>query len=489
MVVSNQLRNQHLLWRAGFGPKAEELQFLPDAGQKELIKKLFRTSEKRPESIEVAKNAFEGVMKGLQDAGKIENLTKEQKQEIRRKSREGLKNLNARWMEGMINGEDQLREKMALFWHGHFATRIINVYYQQLLLDTIRKNALGDFKTLLREISKSAAMLSFLNNQQNRKQHPNENFAREVMELFTLGRGNYTETDIKEAARAFTGWGFDLDGQFVFRRQWHDEGEKSILGKHGNFNGDDVLDILLDKRITAQFITRKIYRFYVNELPDEERISALAEKFYDSGYDIKKLLEMIYSSDWFYDSRNIGNRIKSPVELLAGIRRMLPMELQNPDIQLLFQRVLGQILFYPPNVAGWPGGKNWIDSSTLMLRLRVPQLLLGADEVNIQPKSDDDQQMGMMDLQGGAKGKGRNAAAYKKIMGQFAGASIEWDVYLQNFAGVEKTNLIEALSKSLLQCEGPDKVLLLKHADISGRDNLVKSVTIAIMSTPEYQLC
>jgi len=489
MVVTNQLRNQHLLWRAGFGPKAEQVQFLASISQKELFSKLVKSSDKRPESIQVAKNSFDGIMKGFADAGKIQSLTQEQKQQMRKQSREELKNLNGRWMEEMVNAEDQLREKMSLFWHGHFASRNLNVFFQQQLLDIVRQNALGDFRTLLREVSKSAAMLAFLNNQQNRKQHPNENFAREVMELFTMGRGNYTENDIKEAARAFTGWGFDGGGQFVFRQQWHDDGQKTVLGKRGNFDGDDVLEILLDNKKTAQFITRKIYRFFVNDVPDEAVVNSLAEQFYKSGYDISRLMETIYSSDWFYDPKNIGNRIKSPVELLVGIRRMLPMAFNNPDVQLLFQRVLGQILFYPPNVAGWPGGKAWIDSSTLMFRLRVPQLLVGTDEVNINPKTDDDQQMGMGDMESPSKVKSRNAAAYKKLMDKFAGATVEWDVYLQNFTSTEKTKMIETLSQTLLQRQGLNKNLLLKYADISGRDNLVKSVTIELMSTPEYQLC
>jgi len=275
----------------------------------------------------------------------------------------------------------------------------------------------------------------------------------------------------------------------VFRQQWHDDGQKTVLGKRGNFDGDDVLDILLDNKKTAQFITRKIYRFFVNDVPDEAVVNSLAEQFYKSGYDISRLMETIYSSDWFYDPKNIGNRIKSPVELLVGIRRMLPMAFNNPDVQLLFQRVLGQILFYPPNVAGWPGGKAWIDSSTLMFRLRVPQLLVGTDEVNINPKTDDDQQMGMGDMESPSKVKSRNAAAYKKLMDKFAGATVEWDVYLQNFTSTEKTKMIETLSQTLLQRQGLNKNLLLKYADISGRDNLVKSVTIELMSTPEYQLC
>src|SRR6185436_3434996 len=211
--------------------------------------------------------------------------------------------------------------------------------------DVIRKNALGSFRDLLHEVSRSAAMLNFLNANQNKKDHPNENFAREVMELFTMGRGNYSENDIKEAARAFTGWGFNLHGEFVNRPFQHDNSSKTFLGKTGNFNGDDIINILLEQKQTAKFITNKIYRYFVNEKTDNHKVETLATGFYQSGYDIQKLLEDIYTSDWFYDEKNIGNKIKSPIELLVGIRRLLPMEFENEEVQLLFQRALGQILF------------------------------------------------------------------------------------------------------------------------------------------------
>ncbi len=243
-------------------------------------------------------------------------------------------------------------------------------------------------------VSKSPSMLQFLNNQQNRKKKPNENFAREVMELFTMGRGNYTENDVKEAARAFTGWGFNLSGEFEFRKNQHDTDSKTVLGKTGNFDGDDVLNILLEQKQTAKYITKKIYKYFVNEKVDDEKVEWLSNRFYQNGYDIKKLMEDIFTADWFYEEKNIGTKIKSPIELLAGIRRLLPMEMENDQAQLLFQKTLGQILFYPPNVAGWPGGKNWIDSSSLMLRLRIPQILTANDVMDIQPKSDDDVQDG-----------------------------------------------------------------------------------------------
>ena len=195
---------------------------------------------------------------------------------------------------------------------------MVNSFFSQELLQIIRTNALGSFADMLKAVSKSPAMLQFLNNQQNKKSHPNENFAREVMELFTMGRGNYTENDVKEAARAFTGWAFNAQGQFVFRKNQHDDGNKTFLGKTGNFDGDDILNMLLEHKQTANYISKKIYRYFVNENIDDRNQQWLSGRFYSNNYNIAKLLEDIYTSDWFYDEKNIGIRIKSPVELLAG---------------------------------------------------------------------------------------------------------------------------------------------------------------------------
>src|SRR5215203_4963199 len=395
-MLSTQRKNHHLMWRAGFGPAAEQLEQLKEISPKQLFQALQEASAKKPPYIDVADNYLKGLMMGIDEAGKQskKDLEKDDKKTIRQKQRDSIKNLNLTWLDEMVIGDAQLREKLSLFWHGHFASRNINVFYQQQLLDVIRRNALENFGTLLKEVSKSAAMINFLNNNQNRKGHPNENFAREVMELFTLGRGNYTENDIKEAARAFTGWGANAKGEFVFRKFQHDDGTKTIFGKTANFSGEEVLDLLLEKKQTAVFITQKIYKYFVNENIDALKVQWLADRFYKNDYHIGKLMEDIFTADWFYDEKNIGVRIKSPIELLAGMQRLLPMELDNPESLLLIQRVLGQMLFYPPNVAGWPGGKSWIDSSTLMLRLRLPQLISDNDDFNIVPKNDDDQLMG-----------------------------------------------------------------------------------------------
>jgi uncharacterized protein (DUF1800 family) len=488
MAVTKFSQNLHLLWRAGFGPAVTDMASLEKWKRNDLFRQMLKSAEKKPDYINVASNMMDGLFKGIQQEGKMQELSKEQKQEIRKQSREDLKHLNLRWLDEMVHGNAPLREKMAFFWHGHFACREINIFYQQHLLDIIRRNALGNFGDLLREVSKSASMLSFLNNQQNRKQKPNENFAREVMELFTMGRGNYTENDIKEAARAFTGWGFNLAGEFVFRKNFHDAGPKTVLGKTGNFDGDDVLGILLENPQTARFITTKIYRFFVHEKIDEQKVVWLSNRFHKNNYDIKKLLEDIFVSDWFYADENIGAKIKSPIELLAGVRRLLPMEFEHEEVQLLYQRLLGQVLFYPPNVAGWPGGKNWIDSSSLMYRLRLARVLHDDDNVNAKPKDDDDVMMGQADR--GIRNKEQKTQ--NKKVGTKAGAmvnvDIDWPAYISQFKQVSKERLPLHISALLFTKGTIDLDLIQQYAEKDSRENYIRSVTIAMMSMPEYQM-
>ena len=494
MALTNQQKNQHLLWRAGFGPAVEQLGDLSKFSPQQFYKALVKASDKRPDYFNVADNYLQGLMMGIDQAGKMQkkDLSADERKKRQQLSREGIRNLNLYWLKEMVNSGAQLREKMAFFWHGHFACRNLNVFYQQGLIDVIRRNALGNFGTMLKEVSKSAAMLNFLNNQQNRKDHPNENFAREVMELFTLGRGNYTEHDIKEAAKAFTGWGSNLQGEFVFRRFQHDFGSKTVFGHIGNFDGDEVLDILLEQKQTAKYISQKMYRFFVNEQADDSKVQWMADRFYKNDYDIPKLLEDIFSSEWFYDEKNIGTKIKSPVELMVGIQRMLPMTLENEEALLVLQRILGQVLFFPPNVAGWPGGKTWIDSSSLMMRMRLPQLINDEDEINVKPKADDDQMMGRPS----ASLRMNDDVIMKKpgsgngLKRQQINANVDWNLYVKNLEKVPREELVDTMSKLLLQVRSSiSSNVISQYADAGSRDNFIKSATIQIMSTPEYQLC
>lgn len=480
MAASKQLKLQHLLWRAGFGPRADEWRRWETLDEQAWWPYLVKDSSVPPHHFDLTDNAVRGLLMGLGELGRMERqsaLSKDEKKQLREKSREGLQSLNLRWLDEMAEGKAQLREKMALFWHGHFASRNLNVLYQQQLLQVIRTHALGNFGELLRGVSKSAAMLAFLNNQQNKKQHPNENFAREVMELFTLGRGHYNESDVKEAARAFTGWGFRLDGTFVFRKFFHDTGAKTVLGKSGAFDGDDILNILLEQRQTARFIARKLYHFLVNEeAAPQERIIGLGDLFYDSGYNIMTLLEAVFTADWFFDEENIGGKIKSPVELWVGIRRTLPLSLEDPEGQLLLQKALGQMLFYPPNVAGWPGGRDWIDSSALMLRLRLPHLLAAGGALDLNTKDDDDLQMGQM----------RQSRLQKRLM-----AEINWQPLADHFLSVPEKDILSRLARFLWQtpAANPPEKVLRQHTDQSSREQFIKTAIIQLMATPEYQLC
>jgi hypothetical protein len=222
----------------------------------------------------------------------------------------------------------------------------------------------------------------------------------------------------------------------------------------------------------------------VNENIDESRVKSLADDFYQSGYEILPLLNAIFTSDWFYDEKNIGSKIKSPIELLAGIRRYLPMSLDNDEAQMLFQKVLGQVLFYPPNVAGWPGGTSWIDSTSLMVRLQVPQVYSAKEAISLTPKIDDDLAMGTKMEE--TVRINRN----KAYINRGGAADIEWDLIFKAFEKVKRPGLVEAISLSLIQ--SPKTVsadIITRFSDESSREAFIKSAVINILSTPEYQMC
>ena len=486
MAITNKIKNQHLINRAGFGPMIESLIDFDKYTAKQLWQLLVKTSSQAPAEMSIATDPRKDKAFINEDgtAMNYKQMDATTKKLIAFQYRNDIKNMNIWWLTNMVNSKAQLRHKLTFFWHGHFACRSRNALFSQQLFNIIQQNALGNFGTMLRQVSKSPAMLQFLNNQQNRKGHPNENFAREVMELFTIGRGNYTEADVKEAARAFTGWSFDKNGAFIFRPILHDNFAKNVLGNTGNFNGDDVLDIILKKPETAYFICKKIYQFFVNENIDEILIKKLATNFYNNNYEIAPLLEEIFTSEWFYEQKNMAIKIKSPIELIVGIRRFLPLELENDEVQLLFQKVLGQLLFYPPNVAGWPGGRSWIDSSTLMVRLQIPQALSNNDALEIKPKTDDDTDMGMVEQKNLKIGKNK---AFSKLG---VSAHINWSIVFKAFENIARPQLEQALISSLILTSANFKSSTLQpFLNIESRDSFIKSVIINVMSTPEYQLC
>ena len=275
------------------------------------------------------------------------------------------------WGERMLATRRPLEEKLTLFWHGHFATGAGKVRDARMMHrqnEMLRANAAGNFRDLLVGILTDPAMLVYLDNGENRKDHPNENFGRELLELFTMGVGNYTERDIREAARAFTGW--TNDGvEFRFDAGNHDFGEKTFLGRTGPFDGEDIIDIILEAPVTAEFIAGKLYRFLVREELDAATRAALGGTFRESGYELRPLLRRIFLSRDFYSPASVATQIKSPVQLVVSTYRKLGLTRLPtiPDFNRLTAG-LGQTLFNPPNVAGWAGGRTWITPALLLER-------------------------------------------------------------------------------------------------------------------------
>ena len=474
MKVNNQVKIEHLFQRAGFGATPAQMKEFGEKSPEKALKFLLTDSEKINQLViideEIAMVMKKKTLRNMLDR---KSLPAEEIKEQIKEYREQLTDLNFSWVKNMASGESMLREKMTLFWHGHFACRLRQPLLVQVQNNVIRENALGKFSDLLLAISKDPGMLQFLNNQQNKKNSPNENFAREVMELFTLGHGNYTEKDIKEAARAFTGWGANPKGEFVFRTNQHDDGEKTFQSKTGNLKGEDILNIILQNPKTSTFICTKIYRYFVNEIVDYQIIEQMTKRFRSTDYDIKALMEYIFKSDWFYKQENIGTRIKSPVELLVGLQRNFDIQFERKQPVLFIQKSLGQILFYPPNVAGWSGGKNWIDSSTLMTRMKLPELIFKDSEITFNPKDEGDV----------------NTENLSKKIKQMQ-ANIDWSAFQNNFPTQDPQELLNKLDAYLLSrpLSAQQKSIILGKSEGKTSLSLLQNIAQSIASLPEYQL-
>jgi uncharacterized protein (DUF1800 family) len=460
--MEKQIQLTHLYWRAGFGLSPNQWDRQKDWSIDKAVSELFKAAQL---AAPLQKPSF------LSEED-LEKKSEKKQNELRKQARQMVFQQNVDWIKRMASAEQpSLLEKMTLFWHGHFActTKMPTLSYQQL--QTIRTHALGNFRAFVHAMSKDVAMIRYLNNQQNKKTSPNENFARELMELFTIGRGHYTEKDVKEAARAFTGWRGNKRGEFAFKEKDHDFGEKMFMKTKGKLNGEDIVNTLLDQKQTAHFITTKIFRFFVNEKVDEKIVATLADRFYKNNYDIEDLMKTIFSSDWFYAGQHIGNRIKSPVELMAGIIRQLDVVMEDAESFRFIQKALGQRLFDPPNVAGWPGGKSWIDNSTLMLRLNLVNYLYGKTEINFKIKEE---------LESQNKGQ-----AFRRIDGK-----ITFTELLSVFRSETRSSVFEELNEFLLQVNNrPDKSSIEPFVISDNQEDYIKSLALRLMTLPEYQLC
>jgi uncharacterized protein (DUF1800 family) len=311
------------------------------------------------------------------------------------------------WLRRMLYGPHPLREKMTLFWHNHFATSNTKVQNTRFMLgqyELMRRHALGSFADMLREMSTDPAMMVWLDTRDSRKGNPNENYAREVMELFSLGVGNYTEKDIREAARAFTGWEI-IGPRAVFNPKQHDDGIKTVLGQKGAWKADDIVRILLEQKAAANFIVRKLYRFLVSETvkPTPALLAPLAEQFRSSRYDFGKLVQTVLSSNLFFSRSVYRTRVKAPVDFVLGMVRGLEGHLTYPgerkggpnrknpigtSVLATVLSQLGQNLFHPPSVKGWDGGTTWLNGQTFLLRQNLALAMTSTEDTRFNSRLD-----------------------------------------------------------------------------------------------------
>ncbi|MGB8266885.1 MAG: DUF1800 domain-containing protein [Candidatus Velthaea sp.] len=371
----NQRLAAHLLRRAGFGGSPVEVARVASG------------------SMHAAVDALAGFDAGTEPAGpplageqysREDLLALRQAQQTRdtdrivalRKQFNQTRNANRQaamlwWLDRMISTPAPLQEKLTLFWHGHFTSSWEKGTTTQALVDQnqlFRRNALGNIRELTLAVSKDVAMLRYLDNALNVKAHPNENYARELMELFTLGIGNYTEADVRESARAFTGWTIDRrSGTFTVDAAHHDDGRKTFLGQSGTFDGAAIVSIIFAQPACARWFATKLLGFFVYSDPEPGLVEAVAELLRAKDYDLAPVLSTLLRSNVFYSERAYRALVKSPVEFVAGAYQLLGLTEAKP-IALAALRRMGQILFSPPNVKGWDGGAAWLNSQTLLTR-------------------------------------------------------------------------------------------------------------------------
>lgn len=378
----SEAQARYFLVRTGFAPQQAEVQSLTGQSARLAVSNLIKRAQ-------VARPNYPAPGFTVEPLAYRQFKTPDEQKSYRQQRQRELLAVKTWWMQEMVQSPTPLQERMTLFWHNHFATshqkvRTPQTLWRQHLL--LRGQALGNFRRLLHGIAKDPAMLLYLDGANSRKDAPNENFAREVMELFTLGEatqgGHYTEQDIKEAARAFTGWTVNReDDSFRLRPAIHDAGNKTLLGHTGSFDGDAVLDILLAQPVAAHFIVGKLWKEFVSPTPDNAEVERIARNFRASDYDIGTVLNDLLLTDAFWADSNRGSLIKSPVELIVGTLRQFDFRYSDITPFVIKAAQLGQNLLAPPNVKGWPGQNDWINATTLLERKRFTEQLFRAVEL------------------------------------------------------------------------------------------------------------
>ena len=369
----------HLMRRAGFGATGGELEECLTQGYEDTVERLLH-----PEDAPAWDDALF------------------RRYHVDQNSLMLIESSQSYWLYRMINSKRPLEEKIALFWHGLFATAYGKLNHAKAVVnqtDTFRQHGLGTFRNLLSELSRDPAMIFWLDNKDNHKDAPNENYGRELLELFSMGIGTYTEADVKAAARAFTGWTIAnqdymsvrasrdsiwphgrLDWQFVYRPEDHDDSPKTFLNQTGRFNGEDVLDIICGHPASSWFLAGKLHAFFVSDRPDEAATQVIAEDLRRTGGDVRSAMRTIFLSDFFRSEEARYAKVKSPAEVVAGVARMAGAfgaphwSIVNLALDANF---MGQEILNPPTVEGWHTGTEWVDTGTLMERVNSAALLIG----------------------------------------------------------------------------------------------------------------
>ncbi len=478
----------HLLNRAGFGGTPTQIQKLADLTHDGAISSLLDYDNLYDTTINpdwAHPNPEE--IKQLRDSLKAA-ATPEEKRKIQQDANKVQQTrfleLRGWWLQRMARGARPFQERMVLFWHGHFATsaeKVQNPYYMWRQNELFRRLATGNWELLLNEVGKDPAMLVWLDQAQSRKEHPNENFAREVMELFALGEGHYTEHDITEGARALTGWSLDGENEkFVYRPRIHDDGVKTFLGRTGNLDGDDVIATIVQQPQAAKFITAKLWNYFAGQVPNDELNEALAKVFRQNGNNFRPFLRVMLHSEEFYGDDIVRNQVKSPVQWLIGSVRMLECDLPPTLVSWGMLRQLGQDIFAPPNVKGWDGGITWITTNTLLTRYNDAQSLVQGTLPSLSAAD--------FAKKAGGQGGGRLEKAFQRI--RMGGVDVEKILTPQERA--DKDTIVASLQHRLFQTTLHENQQETLQAFLDSKTKMsdadIAETIRLMMSTPEYQV-
>jgi uncharacterized protein (DUF1800 family) len=489
----------HLLNRAGFGACPREIRTFHGFGRFKAVESLFENHD-APGAFPLPdwasdEQALADMRARIEQRREVQRATRglspEEADRVRRETFQKFQKENRRhaleaqgwWFRRMLKTRDPLREKMTLFWHDHFATSIQKVKQPVLMIrqnELFRRSAFESFKDLTQAVLLDPAMLLYLDTQNSKKGKPNENFAREVMELFTLGEGNYTEQDIREAARAFTGYQLNRANGKVFhnKRQW-DPGEKTFFGKTGRFTGDDIIHIIFEQSGPSRFLAKKLWEFFAYDDPPNSAVDAMAKVLRDADFKTGPLLREIFLSREFYSESSMRSQIKSPIQYLIALLKQLEISEPPTGFPITAQQQLGQVLFMPPNVAGWDWGKAWINTNTLLTRYNLAGFITkGSEGASLAGERVKVPGMGMAPKR---VGRGWAGPDYEKIAPR---------QLRENTA-----DFVDALIFRFFQGPVPDKA----RASFTDYANAKKGVIFTnketaelchlMLSTPYYQLC